>query len=260
VNTNYLLWFDLAEHSDLVHGALLKLDITAACNLVQLALPYKTNSCTYEIWNKTSTSNIPNCLLCRLRLLLTLDDRNEGDVNLEEIALSSSPLQLSHRLDERRALDIADCASQLNDTHIRHLLGVIDRNPGNPLNPVLDCIRQVRNHLDRLADVLASTLLLDDVLVDLACGDVVLARERDVEVAFIVAKVKIDFTAIVEDKDFTVSATYQLRPQFSKSLRCLLGGSHSASIDIHVRIDLDRGDVHGRSVMTPSNPIAEHLS
>jgi hypothetical protein len=129
-------------------------------------------------------------------------------MNLEEIAFSGSPLQLSHSLNERRALDVTDCASQLNDTHIRRLLRAIDGNSGNPFNPVLDCIRQVWNNLDRLADVLASTLLLDDVLVDLACGDVVLAREGDVEVAFVVAKVEVNFTAIVEDKDFTVPVAY----------------------------------------------------
>jgi len=129
-------------------------------------------------------------------------------MNLEEVALASSPLQLSHGLDEGRALDITDCASQLNDTHIRRLLRVIDWNPGNSLNPVLDCIRQVRHNLDRLADVFARTLLLDDVLVDLASGDVVLAREGDVEVTLVVAKVEVDFTAIVEDKDFTVPVAY----------------------------------------------------
>jgi hypothetical protein len=208
VDSDYLLWFDLTEISDLVHRAFLKLDITTACNLTQSAHALQLAMLTYEIWNKTSTSNIPNGLLCRLRLLLSLNNRNERDMNLEEIAFPSSPLQLSHSLDERRALDVTDCASQLNDTHIRRLLRVIDGDSGNPFNPVLDCIRQVWNNLDRFADVLASTLLLDDVLVDLACGDVVLAREGDVEVAFVVAKVEVDFTAIVEDKDFTVPVAY----------------------------------------------------
>ena len=43
-----------------------------------------------------------------------------------------------------------------------------------------------------------------DVLVDFACDNVTLAREGDVEVAFVVAKVEVDFTAIVEHKDFSV--------------------------------------------------------
>jgi hypothetical protein len=62
--------------------------------------------------------------------------------------------------------------------------------------------------LDRLADVLASTLLLDDVLVDLACSDIVLACEGNVEVALVVAKIEVNFTAIVEDKDFTMPVAY----------------------------------------------------
>ena len=171
-------------------------------NTISTSLTLKISA--YEIWNKTSTSNISNSLLRRLRLLLPLNNRNERDMNLEEISLASSPLQLSHSLDERRALNITDSASQLNDTHIRRLLGVIDWNSCNPFNPVLDCICEVRNDLDRLADIFARTLLFDDVLVDLARGDVVLARESDVKVTLVVAKVEVDFTAVVEDKDFAV--------------------------------------------------------
>jgi hypothetical protein len=129
-------------------------------------------------------------------------------MNLEEVVLAGPPLQLSHGLNERCALDIADCASQLNDTHIRRLLRVIDWHSCNAFDPILDGIRQMRDNLDRLANVFAGTLLLDDVLVDLARGDIVLARESDVEITLVVAKVEVDFPAIVEDKDFTVPAKY----------------------------------------------------
>lgn len=44
-------------------------------------------------------------------------------------------------------------------------------------------------------------LSVDDVLVDLASREVVLPREGDVEVAFVVAEVEVRFAAVVEDKD-----------------------------------------------------------
>ena len=45
--------------------------------------------------------------------------------------------------------------------------------------------------------------LLDDILVDLACGDILLAHECDIEVAFVIAKVKVDFTAISRGQRLT---------------------------------------------------------
>ncbi len=101
-------------------------------------------------------------------------------MNLQEIVLARPPLQLSHSLDERRTLNIAYGASKLNNTHIWCLIGVIDGDASHALDPILNCVREVRNNLDGLAKVVAATLALDNVLVDLAGGDVVLAREGDV--------------------------------------------------------------------------------
>lgn len=63
----------------------------------------------------------------------------------------------------------------------------------------------MRNNLYRLSQVVAATLTLNYVLVDLAGGDILVAREGDVQVTFIVSEIEIDFTAIVEDIDLTVS-------------------------------------------------------
>ncbi len=122
----------------------------------------------HQIWNKTSTSNISTCLLCRVRLLFALNDRNERYMDLQEIILARSPLQLSHSLDKRRTLEITHCASQCNATPIRHLVRVVNRNSCNALDPVLDRIRQARHHLDSLAAIVTATFSVDDMLVDLA--------------------------------------------------------------------------------------------
>ena len=53
--------------------------------------------------------------------------------------------------------------------------------------------------MHRLSEVVAAALALNDALVDLARGDVVVAAERDVEEALVVAEVEVDLAAIVED-------------------------------------------------------------
>jgi hypothetical protein len=60
------------------------------------------------------------------------------------------------------------------------------------------------HHLDSLAQVVASAFPLDDMLVYLARSDVVFARQGDVEVAFVVSKIKVGFSTVVKDKYFTV--------------------------------------------------------
>jgi hypothetical protein len=62
----------------------------------------------------------------------------------------------------------------------------------------------MRHNLDRFPKIIASTLALDNVLVDLSGGDVVLAGQGDVEISLVVPEIKVDFTAIVEDKAFSV--------------------------------------------------------
>ena len=69
----------------------------------------------------------------------------------------------------------------------------------------------MRDHLYGTAQVVAAALTLDDVPVDFASRDVVLTRERDVEVALVVPKVEVNLAAVVENEDFAV-------PNFSKRI------------------------------------------
>jgi hypothetical protein len=68
----------------------------------------------------------------------------------------------------------------------------------------LDGIRQVGYNLDCLAKIITAAFPLDDMLVDLASCDVVIACEGNVEVAFVVAQVEVDFSTIVKDKAFSM--------------------------------------------------------
>lgn len=135
-----------------------------------------------------------------------MDDRHIRNVNLHKVVPARSPPKLSQSLDERHALHITDCATKLNDTHIRLLSRIINRYTRNLLDPFLNSICDVRDDLHSLAQVVALSLTLDDVLVDLAGRDVVVAGEGDVEVTLVVAEIEIDFTAVGEDEDFAVPA------------------------------------------------------
>jgi len=132
-------------------------------------------------------------------------------MDLQEIILSRPPLQLSHSLDKRRTLDISDSTSQLNNAHIRGLIGIVDWDTCYALDPILNRVGQVGHNLNGLSEVVTATLTLNDVLVDLAGGDVVLASEGDVEIAFVISEVEVDFPSVVEYKDFPVSKAVSRR-------------------------------------------------
>ena len=189
VDRDDLLWLDLAKHRDLIRSSLLERDVATTGD---------------QIWGETSGSGILDRSLGWLGLLLALDDWDEGDVNLEEVILSCSTSKLAHRLNKRGGLDIADGSSQLDNADVWGLVGVVDWDLGDALDPVLDGVRQVWHDLDGAAEVVAATLFLDYVLVDLAGCDVVLAREGDIEVALVVSKIEVDLSAVVEDEDLTV--------------------------------------------------------
>jgi hypothetical protein len=162
---------------------------------------------SYQIRNQSCPSDISNRLLSRLGLLLSLDHRDQGDVNLQKVSLPSTSFQLSHGLNEGRALDIANGATQFNDAHIGTLVGIVNRYSCNPLDPVLNCIRKMRHNLDGLSQIVTPTLTLNYVLIYFAGGDVILAGECDIEIALVVPEVEVDFSAIIKDKDFPVPVT-----------------------------------------------------
>lgn len=72
-------------------------------------------------------------------------------MDLHEVVPARPPSKLSECLDERHALHVADCATKLDDAHIRLLACVIDRYACNFLDPFLDRVCNVRNDLHRLA-------------------------------------------------------------------------------------------------------------
>jgi hypothetical protein len=86
---------------------------------------------------------------------------------------------------------------------------------------LLDGIGDVRHHLDGGAEIIAASLLGEDLLVDAAGGDVVLLGRRPSGETLIVAEVEIGFGAIVSHEHFAV-----------------LVRRHRAGIDVEIGIEL----------------------
>jgi hypothetical protein len=117
----------------------------------------------------------------------------------------------------------------------------------------------VGHDLHRLAEVVAAALTLDDVLVNLARCDVVLAGEGDVEVALVVAEIEVDLAAVGEDENLAVPARCSVTVGVEPGAASVLLGVHGAGIDIEVGVDFDRRDV--RTVSTCGGTLRRrHLS
>jgi len=144
-------------------------------------------------------------------------------VEEEDVLAADVPAHLSRGFEERQRLDVADGAADLVDDDV-------DARLGHGEHLVLDLVRDVRDHLDRVAEVVASTLLGDDRGVDLAGRHVRVRREVHVQEALVVADVEVGLGSVLGDEDLT-----------------MLERVHGARIDVQVRIQLLHGHVEATS-------------
>src|SRR5207302_1390189 len=103
-----------------------------------------------------------------------------GRLGLESQA--AAPFVVQRPGVERQRLDIAYRAADLGDHDV--VVG------GEPADGALDLVGDVRDHLDRRAQVLAAPFLGDDGEIDAAGGDVVDLRQRAVDEPFVMAEVE----------------------------------------------------------------------
>ncbi len=87
------------------------------------------------------------------------------------------------------------------------------------------------NDLNGFAEVVAATLFQDDLLVDAAGGEVVVARQRRVGETLIVAQVEVGLGAVVGDKNFAV-----------------LEGRHGSRIDVEIGVELHHVDAQAAAL------------
>src|SRR5262249_42910620 len=100
---------------------------------------------------------------------------------------------------------------------------------------LLDLVRDVRNDLDRRAEVLPPALLADDGVPDRSCGRVRSGAEVLVEEALVVADVEIGLGAVLGDEHLTV-----------------LEWAHRAWVDIDVRVELLDVDLQATCLQQPT--------
>ena len=125
-----------------------------------------------------------------LHLARGLDVRHQRHVN-EQRLTPVFEAQLPHRFEERQRLDVPDRAADLDDVHVR-LRGEPER-----LDAALDLIGDMRDHLHRAAQVVATALLRQDRVIHLPRRHIVATRHGGPGEAFVVAEIQIGLGAIV---------------------------------------------------------------
>ncbi len=127
--------------------------------------------------------------------------------------------KLTDRFHEGQTFDIADRAADFAE-HEFHILARIGQDE------ILDLVCDVRNHLDRRAEIIPAPFLLDDAAIDPPRRDIVGLACRDAGEALIMTKVQIGLCAVIGDIDLA-----------------MLAGAHRAGVDIEIRIELAQTDL-----------------
>ena len=200
---DYRFLVDIAEEGDL---------------LLHLGIERKFRAADQNIGLDTDFAQLDDAVLGRLGLHLAPrpDIRDEGDVDIEHIRCAHIFAQLADGFEKRQALDVADSAADLGDNYI----GLAFTAQAN--DALLDLIGDMRDHLDRPAQIVAAALFGDHGRVDSAGGDGRSAVQADIHKPLIVPKVEIGLSAVVGDKHLPV-----------------LIGIHGPGIDIDIRIELE---------------------
>ena len=125
--------------------------------------------------------------------------RNVGhqrQVHIDGRAARQVIAQLADRLHEGHGFNVADRAADFADHEIEIVIAFD--------NEVFDFISNVRNDLNGGAQIVATTFLVDDVLVNPPGGDVIGLGCGTPGKAFVVAKVEISLGTVIRHKHFTV--------------------------------------------------------
>ena len=128
--------------------------------------------------------------------------RHQGHVQEEHVVAADIVADLASGLDERLRLDVTDGAPDLGDDHIGDLtVGVgLAHRP----DAILDLVGDVRDHLNRVAEVFTAAFFRDDSRIHLSGGHIRESREVAVEESFVVTDVEVGLGAIFCDEHLTV--------------------------------------------------------
>src|SRR5215467_13791517 len=125
---------------------------------------------------------------------------------------------LADCLEERQRLDVADGAPYLDYDDVGRV--------GHGADCVLDFVRDVRNDLDRLAQIVSPSLLVDDREINPTRGPVARLGQDGVGEAFVVTEIEVGFGSIIGYEDLPV-----------------LEGGHRSRIDVDIGIEFLKSDL-----------------
>jgi hypothetical protein len=171
---------------------------------------------------QTECAELLDGVLGRLRLELSGRTYERHQRHVDERASIAADLvpELTHGFEEGERLDIAYGAANLDNLEVR-LLGLRQR-----ADPCFDLVGDVRDHLHRLAQVIATPLLREHRRVHGAGREVGPSVQVRVEEALVVAQIEVGLGAVVQHEDLSV-----------------LERVHRPGIDIDVRIQLLEDDL-----------------
>jgi hypothetical protein len=121
--------------------------------------------------------------------------------------------ELADRLKEGQALDIAHRAADLAQHEIRLVIA--------DAQEILDLVGHMRNHLDRLAQIVAAPFLLEHVGIDPPRGNAVGLAGMYAGEAFVMAQIKVGLGPVIGHEDLA-----------------MFEGRHRAGIDIEIGVKL----------------------
>ena len=143
---------------------------------------------------------------------------HERQVDVDAAAAALLDAHLADRFEEGQRLDVADRAADLDHADV----GVA----GAEADAADDLVRDVRDDLDRCAEVIAAPLARDDALVDPAGREVAVAAGRRADEALVVPEVEVGFRPVLGDEHLAV-----------------LERAHGARVHIDIGVELDHADL-----------------
>src|SRR6185437_5370331 len=145
------------------------------------------------------------------------DPGDQGQVNEKGVFAALLVAHLANGFDKGKRFNVADRSSDLNncDINIRRYFAA-----GR-----FDFIRDMRDHLHGLAEIIASPLTRDDVLVDPARGQIVALGQGRVREPLIMTQIEVSFRSVIGYEHLA-----------------MLKRAHGSGINVEIRIELLQGD------------------
>ena len=165
---------------------------------------------------QTDLAQLGHALLGGLRFQFArrFDERDERDMDEHGVPLARLEQVLANGFEKGQTFDVARRAADFDDGNIGLAL------VGQRADARFDFVRDVRDDLHGLAEVIAAALAGQDVFVDLSAGQIVAAAQHAAGETLVVSEIEIRLRTVVEHVDLAV-----------------LVGTHGARVDVEIRVE-----------------------